>query len=73
MTELNTVNKKVILRFSPDQVERPIVYHLVKDFNLIPNIIRAEISPENKGFLLLGLSGVEDDYRQALLYLEQQG
>ena len=69
----NTVNKKVILRFSPELVEQPIVYQLVKEFDLIPNIIRAQISPENKGFLLLSLSGAEADYRRALLYLEQQG
>jgi ferredoxin len=68
-----TVNKKVILRFTPQLVEQPIVYQLVKDFNLIPNIIRASVSPENTGFLLLGLSGAQADYRRALLYLEQQG
>ena len=72
-TAQDTVDKKVILRFSPELVEQPIVYRLVKDFDIIPNIIRAQISPENKGFLLLSLSGREADYRRALLYLEQQG
>jgi len=67
------VNKKVILRYSADLVEQPIVYILVKDFNLIPNIIRAQVSPEKQGFLLLDLAGTEADYRQALRYLEQQG
>ncbi|MCL1905953.1 MAG: 4Fe-4S binding protein [Clostridiales bacterium] len=69
----DTVDKKVILRFSPELVEQPIVYQLVKEFDLIPNIIRAEVSPEKKGFLLLGLSGREADYRRALLYLEEEG
>jgi len=69
----DTVNKKVILRFSPEVVEQPIVFQLVKDFNLIPNIIRAQVSEEKKGFLLLGLSGAEGDYRRALLYLQEQG
>jgi ferredoxin len=69
----DTVDKKVILRFSPELVEQPIVYRLVRDFNLIPNIIRAQVSPENTGFLLLGLAGAEADYRRALLYLQQQG
>ena len=69
----NTVNKKVILRFSPEAVEQPIVYHLVKDFDLVPNIIRAQVSEENKGFLLLGLAGTEEDYHRALLYLQELG
>ena len=68
-----TVNKKVILRFSSDVVEQPIVYHLVKDYNLIPNIIRAQISEEKKGFLLLSLTGAEADYRRALQFLQEQG
>jgi len=68
-----TVNKKVILRFSSDVVEQPIVYHLVKDYNLIPNIIRAQISEEKIGYLLLGLTGAEADYRRALQYLQKQG
>jgi ferredoxin len=68
-----TVNKKVILRFTADVVEQPIVYQLVKDFNLIPNIMRAQISEEKKGFLLLGLTGAETDHRRALQYLQEQG
>lgn len=69
----NMVNKKIILRFSAQTVEQPMVYHLVKDFNLVPNIIKAQISPENEGFLLLGISGLEEDFRQALAYLQELG
>lgn len=71
--ENNIVNKKVILRFSSQTVEEPIVYRLVKDFDLIPNIIKAHVSPEKEGFLLLGLSGYEADYQNALDYLQGQG
>ena len=69
----DTVAKKVILRFSPELVEQPIVYQLVKDFDLIPNIIRAQVSPDNLGFLLLSLSGTEANYSQAMLHMQQQG
>lgn len=70
---INTVIKKVILRFSPDMVDQAIVYRLVKDFELVPNIIKAHISPDKEGFLLLELSGKEDDYRRALDFLQEQG
>ncbi|MCL1874555.1 MAG: 4Fe-4S binding protein [Clostridiales bacterium] len=69
----NLVNKKIILRFSAQTVEQPMVYHLVKDYNLVPNIIKAQISPENEGFLLLGISGLEEDFRQAMNYLQELG
>ena len=70
---LNITNKKVILRFSPQMVDQAIVYLLVKDFNLIPNIIKAQVSPAKEGFLLLDISGSDEDYERALDYLRGQG
>lgn len=67
------INKKVIVRFSSESVEQPVIYRLVKDFDLIPNILRAEINPEKKGYILLGLSGYEQDYQHGMAYLEELG
>lgn len=67
------INRKVILRFSPDVVKQPMIYRLVKDFDLIPNIVKAEINPDNQGYILLGLSGYEADYERGLAYLKEQG
>src|SRR3990170_945331 len=61
--------KKVVLTFPPDRVAQPITYHLVKDYDLITNILRAEIREEETGHMVLELTGKEDRIEQGLEYL----
>ena len=41
----NNITQNVILRYSPDLVGDPIVYLLVKEYDLVPNIIKASVNP----------------------------
>jgi ferredoxin len=68
-----TVKQKLVFRFPPSAVEQPFIYRLVKDFNLMVNILRADINPEKEGRLMLELSGAEPDYRRAIEWLQEQG
>ncbi|NLA27535.1 MAG: 4Fe-4S binding protein [Firmicutes bacterium] len=68
-----TVKQKLVFRFPPTLVEQPFIYRLVKDFNLMVNILRADISPEKEGRLMLELSGADPDYRSAIEWLKEQG
>jgi ABC-type methionine transport system ATPase subunit len=47
------VTKKIVLRFPKRLVDRPIVYRLVKDFDLEFNILKASVTPEQEGLLVL--------------------
>lgn len=64
------VQKRVVLRFSADNAEKPVIYKLVKDYDLIVNILRAEIKPNKEGYLVLELSGDFDQYEKGLNYLK---
>lgn len=64
---------KVVLSFPPSSVEEPITYHLIKDFGIMVNILRASISPGKKGRMVVELSGEESIRSQALNYLESKG
>ena len=66
----DTMTKSVSLRYSPELVDAPIINHLVRDYHLIPNIIRASISPNKEGYTLLSLTGAEEDFRKAIVYLQ---
>lgn len=68
-----TTSKKVSLTFPHDQVDKPIVYHLIKDYNLSFNILKASITPEEEGKMLIEISGNEDDYRKGMDFLKKQG
>lgn len=64
---------RLVLRFPPLLVDQPVVYKLIKDYNLIFNILRADITPDSEGLMVLEIEGEEDDFKQGLKYLEERG
>ena len=66
-------SKKIVLHFPHRLVNQPIICKLVKDYNLEFNILKANVTPEEEGLLVLELSGQASDYEKALQYLEQTG
>lgn len=48
--------KRVVLTFPPELTEKPLTYHLVKDFDLAINILKAKITPGEEGTLVVELS-----------------
>jgi ferredoxin len=67
------VSKRIVLRFPRRLVDRPIVSRLVKDFNLDFNILKASVTPDQEGLLVLELSGNQDDYDKGINYLTRTG
>jgi NAD-dependent dihydropyrimidine dehydrogenase PreA subunit len=67
------MRKRFDLTFPPGQATKPIVYHLVKDFDLIPNILRAVIQPGQEGRMLLELTGGKDDFDAGVRFLTGEG
>ena len=67
------VSKRIVLRFPRRLVERPIIYRLVKDYDLEFNILKASISPEQEGLLVLELRGNRDEYDKGIDFLVKAG
>ena len=65
---------KTVLRldYPATVVNRPIVSHLVRNLGLAVNILRAEVSSE-VGWLLVEVSGLEENYSRALDYMRTEG
>jgi ferredoxin len=59
-----SVTRKLTLYFPKSETEKPIVYHLVRDYNLVINIFRAKVTPEEYGYLVLDVTGTEEDIRR---------
>jgi ferredoxin len=66
-------SKILSLRFPKSVVEKPIVCHLTKNYDLIFNILNAAILPRNEGIMVLELSGSRKDFREGVKYLRDQG
>ena len=71
--EKDMTHKKIVLHFSRDNWNKPIVYRLVKDFNLSVNILKASVLPRQESFLVLELSGPKADFKQGMQYLAEVG
>ncbi len=67
------LKKGLVLRFPPEIVDQPIVYRLVKDFNLVFNILKAMITPGKEGIMILELSGDRENLEKGLNYLKDVG
>ena len=65
-----TVTKKLMLFFPKCECEKPIIYHLVKDHNLIVNVFRAKVTPEEEGYLVLDVTGTEEDIQQGMDFVK---
>lgn len=65
-------SKILILRFPKTEVEKPIVCHLAKDYDLTFNILNASIFPRKEGIMVLELYGSKKNYKEGIKYLKEQ-
>ncbi len=65
--------KRVVLHFPHRLIDRPIVYMLIKEYNLVMNILKASITPKEEGLMVVELSGEKTDFDRGLKYLEESG
>jgi ferredoxin len=62
----DTATKKLMLFFPRWEFEKPILYHLVKDHNLVVNVYRAKVTPEEEGYMVLDVTGTEEDIQRGM-------
>lgn len=67
------VQKRLVLKFPHELLDKPMVYRLVRDYNLIFNILQARIMPDEEGLMVLELSGTKEDYARGVKYLQDNG
>ncbi len=63
--------QRVVLTFQRWQLDQPITYRLVKDFDLVTNILQAKVTPD-EGRMSLELSGLEQNIEQGIKWLKEQ-
>jgi ABC-type methionine transport system ATPase subunit len=60
------------LTFPENQVTEPVIYQIVKQFDVVPSIRRANIS-NHVGWMVIEVSGSTDALESAIAYLEGLG
>ncbi|MCX6380864.1 MAG: hypothetical protein NT023_15555 [Armatimonadetes bacterium] len=61
------------LDYPLNHVKEPILYHLVKDYRLVPNIYQANIDVHIGGMLVLTIEGKPDDVQAGIAFLRGLG
>lgn len=64
------MKEKFILEYSTRVVDEPVIYNLVKNFDIRVNILRAEISPGHEGSMLVEFDGSPESLAAGREYLE---
>jgi ferredoxin len=65
--------KRVVLSYPPHLVDQPIISRLVKDYDLMVNIMRARITPKEQGRLTLEITGKRAALDAGIEYLKELG
>ncbi len=66
-------HKEVRLSFAPDISNEPLVCQLVRDYDLIFNILKAQIGPRKEGSMTLELMGSHENIERGIAYLKNCG
>jgi len=67
------VSKRIVLHFPKRMGDRPVIYRLIKDYDLEFNILKALITPEDEGLMVLELRGEQESYDEGIKYLIENG
>ena len=63
---------RLFVSFPEELVDRPMVYEVVKRFDVVPNIRRANVE-QHSGWVILELSGEQSQLDATVDYLEEVG
>jgi L-aspartate semialdehyde sulfurtransferase ferredoxin len=64
------MKKRFIIRFKREAIDKPVVYRLAKDYDLIFNILRANLSPRADSMMVLEIEGTDDNFKKGMQYLK---
>jgi len=63
---------RLFVSFPEELVDRPMIYEIVKNYDVVPNIRRANVE-SHSGWVILELQGAPGPRDQAIAYLEGLG
>jgi len=64
--------RQVMFTFPEQLVQEPIIYNLSRQFNILTNIRRADVT-ENQGWVVLEMEGEEEEIEQGITWVISKG
>ena len=63
---------RLFVSFPEELADRPMIYEVVKRYDVVPNIRRANVE-EHTGWVILELNGDQEQLDGSIAYLEEVG
>lgn len=63
---------RLYVTFPEELVDRPMIYEIVKGFDVVPSIRRANVE-KHEGWVILEITGEQDQVDGAIAYLRDLG
>ncbi len=64
--------RRVTFTFKTELIQRPVIYELGVNFEIVTNIRRAEVN-QNDGWVVLELEGSAEEIERGLAWVTEQG
>ncbi|MDQ6691682.1 MAG: NIL domain-containing protein [Candidatus Dormibacteraeota bacterium] len=68
----SVARRRVRLIFGRDLVTEPVIYHLGRDYQIVTNVRRADVT-RDEGWVLLEMVGEPDELDRGVAFLESRG
>jgi ABC-type methionine transport system ATPase subunit len=67
-----SIERKAYLTYPPHLTDQPLIYELIKKFDVMVNILEANVTPQ-EGWLLVAVRGEEQVVKECLEWMSAQG
>jgi len=65
-------SRRFVLTFPPDATGEPITYNLIRKFNIMVNIVKADVSPGKIGHLVMEMTAPAKILKEGMEYMKQK-
>ena len=66
-------SKNIILHYPRKLIEQPVISNLVKEYDLMLNLLRANVTPNEEGRMVVELTGGKKAVEGGITYLKDLG
>jgi len=64
--------RRVMFTFTEEMIREPIIYNMGQQFNLVTNILRADVT-EDRGWVVLELDGTDEEIETGITWAISKG
>jgi len=65
-------SRRFVLTFPPDATGEPITYNLIKKYDIMVNIVKADVSPGKIGHLVMEMTAPSKVLKEGMAYMKKQ-